>query len=57
VTGLIGWWPLHESSGKAKDLSGNGNDGALNNGVRQGVAGKGGLTAYSFDGKDEYVDI
>jgi hypothetical protein len=57
VTGLIGWWPLHENSGRAKDLSGKGNHGNLNGGVKQGVAGKGGLTAYSFDGENDYVDI
>lgn len=51
MTGLIGWWPLHEDSGsKAYDLSGNDNHGSLNGGVTQGVAGKGGLTAYSFSG-------
>jgi hypothetical protein len=52
MTGLIGWWPLHENSGKARDLSGNGNHGTLN-GVTQGVEGRGGLTAYSFDGDDK----
>jgi hypothetical protein len=58
VTGLVGWWPLHENSGStARDLSGNGNHGTLNGGVTQGVAGKGGLTSYSFDGNDDYVDI
>ena len=58
MTGLIGWWPLHENSGdKAYDLSGNGNHGSLNGGVTQGVAGKGGLTAYSFDGSDDYVSM
>ena len=57
MTGLIGWWPLHEDSGdKAYDLSGNENHGSLNGGVTQGVAGKGGLTAYSFDGSDDYVN-
>ena len=56
MTGLIGWWPLHEDSGdKAYDLSGNGNHGSLNGGVTKGVAGKGGLTSYSFDGVDGYV--
>ena len=57
MTGLIGWWPLHENSGnKAYDLSGNGNHGSLNGGVTQGVAGKGGLTSYSFDGTDDYIN-
>jgi hypothetical protein len=58
MTGLVGWWPLHENSGDAaRDLSGNGNHGSLNGGVTQGVAGKGGLTAYSFDGSDGYVSL
>lgn len=57
MTGLIGWWPLHESAGStARDLSGNRNHGSLNGGVTQGVAGKGGLTAYSFDGIDGEVN-
>ena len=58
MTGLIGWWPLNEDSGgTAYDLSGNGNHGSLNGGVTQGVAGKSGLTSYSFDGSDDYADI
>ena len=57
MTGLIGWWPLHENSGsKAYDLSGNDNHGTLNGGITQGVAGKGGLTSYSFYGSDDKVD-
>ncbi|WP_414837243.1 LamG domain-containing protein [Candidatus Nanosalina sp. VS9-1] len=58
MTGLIGWWPLHEKSGsKAYDLSGNGNHGNLNGGLTQGVAGKGGLEAISFEGNSGYVNI
>jgi len=58
MTGLVGWWPLNEDSGStAYDLSGNGNHGGLNGGVTQGVAGKGGLTAYSFDGNDDYLEV
>lgn len=57
MTGLIGWWPLHEDSGRASDLSGNGNHGTLSGGVTQGVAGRGGLTAYSFDGVDGEVAL
>jgi hypothetical protein len=56
MTGLIGWWPLHEQSGQANDLSGNGNHGTVN-GATQGVAGKGGLTSYSFDGSNDYINI
>lgn len=56
MTGLIGHWPLHEWSGRANDLSGNGNHGAVEGGVAQGVAGVGGLTAYSFDGSSGRVD-
>ncbi|MFT4892883.1 MAG: hypothetical protein ACI8Z7_000672 [Candidatus Nanohaloarchaea archaeon] len=55
--GLIGWWPLHENSGRANDLSGNGNHGSLNGSLTQGSAGKGGLVAYKFDGSDDYVSI
>jgi len=58
MAGLVGWWPLHENSGtKAYDLSGNENHGSLNGGITQGVAGKGGLTSYSFDGNDDYVAL
>ena len=58
MTGLVGWWPLNEDSGNtAYDLSGNGNHGSLNGGITQGVVGKGGLTSYSFDGNDDYVDV
>ncbi|WP_414837803.1 LamG domain-containing protein [Candidatus Nanosalina sp. VS9-1] len=57
MTGLIGWWPLHENSGStAYDLSGNGNHGSLSGGVTTGVAGKGGLTGYSFDGGSGFVN-
>ena len=53
MTGLVGWWPLHEDSGNtAYDLSGNDNHGTVS-GATQGVAGKGGLTSYSFDGNDD----
>ena len=56
MTGLVGWWPLNEDSGStAYDLSGNENHGSLNGGIVQGVAGKGGLTSYSFDGSDDYI--
>ncbi|MFT4867984.1 MAG: hypothetical protein ACI9LV_000597 [Candidatus Nanohaloarchaea archaeon] len=54
--GLIGWWPLHENSGKAYDLSGKENHGSVNGPV-QGIAAKGGLTGYHFDGTDDYVDL
>ena len=53
--GLVGYWPLHDSS--ATDYSGNGNHGNLNGGVTTGVAGKGGLQAYSFDGNDNWIDL
>jgi hypothetical protein len=54
MTGLIGWLPFHRRVGDAVDLSGRGNDGTINGPVR-GVAGRGGLQAYSFDGSDDYV--
>lgn len=52
MTGLIGWWPLHEKTGRSNDLSGNENHGS-NNSPIHGIAGKGGLTAYSFNGSDD----
>jgi len=54
-SGLVGWWPLHEWSGQANDLSGNDNHGTVN-GATQGVAGKSGLTGYSFNGSDD-IDV
>lgn len=53
---LVGHWPLHEDSGRANDLSGNNNNGTVY-GATQGVSGIGGLTSYSFDGTDDYVDV
>lgn len=55
MSGLVGHWPLHEWTGRASDLSGQGNHGTVN-GATRGVWGVGGLTAYSFDGTDDYVD-
>lgn len=55
-SGLVGWWPLHETSGNTTDLSGNDNDGEAY-GVTQGVAGRGGVTAYDFDGSNGYVNL
>ena len=52
----IGHWPLTEWSGQANDISGSGNHGTIN-GATQGVYGVGGLTAYSFDGSDDFVDV
>lgn len=50
------YYPLHEdSSPTAYDLSGNGNDGAVN-GPTQGVSAPLGTTCYSFDGTDDYID-
>lgn len=56
MTGLVGWWPLHRINADAVDLSGNGNDGTISGAVR-GVAGRGGLQAYSFDNTDDYINI
>jgi len=56
MSGLVGWWPLHGWSGQATDLSDNDNDGTVN-GATRGTWGRGGLTAYSFDGTDDYVNI
>jgi hypothetical protein len=48
---------LTETEGdKAYDLSGNGNHGTVN-GAIQGSTGRGGLSAYSFDGDNDHVKI
>lgn len=50
--GLVGWWRL---DGDAKDSSGNGKDGSLNNFVSNGwTSGKFG-GALAFDGTDDFV--
>ena len=54
--GLVGWWPLHTTSGVANDLSGNSNNGT-HNGTTRGVAGIGGLQATSFDGSNDEVIV
>lgn len=54
MTGLVGWWPLHRAVGDAVDLSGNGHDGTIT-GTTRGVAGRGGLSSYSFDGSDDEI--
>lgn len=46
--------PLHDS-GDPIDLTGN--TSPTNNGATDSVYGLGGLTAYSFDGTDDYVDL
>lgn len=51
---MLGWWRLDESSGNAKDSSGNGYDGTIIGGVTQNVAGKI-RTAYQFDGVNGVV--
>jgi len=56
MTGLVGWWPLHRTAGDAVDLSGGRNDGTIS-GTTRGVAGRGGLQAYSFGGAGDYVNI
>jgi hypothetical protein len=52
---LVGWWKLDEASGTtARDSSGFGNNGTLNNGPTW-VTGRIG-DALDFDGTDDYVD-
>jgi hypothetical protein len=51
-SGLVGWWPLSEWDGRANDLSGSGMNGTVS-GATQGVAGRGGLTGYSFIEADD----
>jgi len=53
---IVGVWLFDEGSGKtAKDSSGQGNDGILNNNPKW-VSGKFGK-ALEFDGKDDYVEV
>jgi len=53
---LVGYWSFDEGSGEiAKDRSGNGNDGTLENGT-EWTGGKFG-DAVQFDGSDDYVDV
>ncbi len=50
-TGLVGHWPLNEGTGKTTaDLSGNGHDGTLNNGVTWITPGFIGHAAVRIDG-------
>lgn len=55
-SGLVGWWPLHEWSGRANDLSGNGRHGTNSN-VSRGVAAPAALTGYGFNGSSSNVTI
>jgi len=53
---LVGYWSFDEGSGAiAKDGSGNGNDGTLENGP-EWTAGQSG-DAVQFDGTDDYVNV
>lgn len=49
MSGLVGYWPLNEWSGRANDLSGNDNHGALEGTIEQGHAAPGALTGYRID--------
>jgi hypothetical protein len=50
-TGLVGYWPLNEGQGKTTaDMSGNGHDGTLNNGVTWITPGFIGNAAVRIDG-------
>lgn len=53
---LVGYWPLDESSGEAKDHSGNENHGTVN-GATQGSTGILGRNAYSFNGSSDDVSL
>ena len=53
--GLVGWWKFDEGSGNAaKDSSGNGNEGEINN--AEWAAGKSGK-ALKFNGEDAFVEV
>lgn len=54
---LIGYWPLNENSGDARDHSLNNNNGVLNGDVTQGAAGLLGENSYGFDGSGDYVSL
>ena len=55
--GVVAMWRLDESSGaQAKDSTGS-NHGTLTNGASFGATYKDGMTAASFDGVDDYVEI
>ena len=53
---LKAYWPLDEASGEAVDVR-NGNNGSLNGGVTQGVAGIVGGKACDFNGSGGYIDV
>ena len=62
MSGLVGWWPLHEVSGStAHDLSGNENHGTIDyeNETDTNVAGIGGLPArrYSYNARVELPNL
>lgn len=61
TSGLVGYWPLSETSGTvAYDLSGNGNNGTYNGGYTQGetLAPSGfGTTGVHFNGSSGYVSV
>ncbi|MFC1713094.1 LamG domain-containing protein [Candidatus Poribacteria bacterium] len=60
LDGLMGYWPLDEGSGKtARDASGNGHNGTLDNGPKwvTGADAKIGAGALLFDGTDDRVSI
>ena len=55
TNGLVGWWPFN---GNANDESGNGNNGAVQNGVsltsdRYGYSN----TSFDFDGNDDQIYV
>jgi hypothetical protein len=59
-TGLVGHWPLDNGSGTtATDVSGNGNDGTLQNmdPATDWITGVIGSYALDFDGADDFVDL
>jgi len=54
--GLVGYWRLDRESGDVIDYSGEGNDGAPQNGVNRGVDGVFGTQAFEFNySNQEYV--
>jgi len=56
---LVAYWPLDEGSGDTTaDLTGNGHDGTLKDGVAWETTDVHvGAAALSFDGTDDYVEV
>lgn len=52
MTGLVLWYPFNETSGDARDFSGEENDGSVGSGINRGAAGRFGIQCYDFPNND-----